>query len=122
MREARAHPARVHEPPIVVVVADEERADTLSRAFGLGEAADHELLAEHTLHLLPARVALGPLVARLAPLRDDPLEPHGTSLAMDRRPVAHDVRRVANDAVLFRAHDFLEPGFSFLEGELRKVF
>src|SRR5262245_10075706 len=58
----------------VVVVAHEQRAELDPGALGLGEAADHQLLAVRALELQP--VARAPAaVGALGPLGDQPFPP-----------------------------------------------
>src|SRR6516165_5007759 len=55
VREPGADLAGVPEPMVVVVVADEDRAETNAGSGGVGPAADHELLTGRALELLPVR-------------------------------------------------------------------
>src|SRR5438105_7639621 len=54
-----------------LVVADEQRAESLSAAARLGEPADHEFLLVHALQLQPRARSL-PFVRRGRVLRDQP--------------------------------------------------
>jgi len=45
MVDARADAARVDQPAVGIVVADQKRPKPGPRAFGIGPADDHELLA-----------------------------------------------------------------------------
>src|SRR6185503_6422392 len=58
---------------VAVVVADEQRAEPDPAALGVGEPADHELLAQQTLGLDPGGAAARS-IRLIAPLGDDALE------------------------------------------------
>src|SRR5215208_2281987 len=73
--EAGADATRVAQRALVVVVADEDRADPVAPpALAREPAADHELLAGEVLDLDPARAAAARLVRPVEPLGDDALE------------------------------------------------
>src|SRR5579859_5562399 len=88
-RESRADLAREHQP-ILLIRPDEQRADTLTRTFRIGEAADHEFLSSHALGFQPA-LAFAGQVRLIAPLRDDALESEAARFTKRGRTVGIDV-------------------------------
>src|SRR5258708_9644103 len=121
VRETGSDFARVHELSSGVVVADQERSDSRARTLGLREAADHELLPQDALHFLPARIAPRKAVDSLAPLRHDPLEPHGARALVDGLAVADQVRRVANESFRIGAYELLEAHLALFERKVREI-
>src|SRR5215470_7467431 len=97
LAEAGADLARVHELPVAVVVAEQQRAEAGPRPLWVGEAADDELLAALALELQPV---LGPSgsVRRVGALGDDPLPAVGAGLPVVRLavgvPVDGEAQRV----------------------------
>ena len=71
---ARADVARIEERALVVV-AQQEAAHLGGRVGAVGEAADHQLLAQRALELQPGLGARRH-VGRIATLQDDPFELH----------------------------------------------
>ena len=71
----RCRPCPRSEPALGVVHAEEQRAEADARAFGIGVAADDELLALEALRLEPVFVRAR-LVGRVAALGHDPFHAH----------------------------------------------
>src|SRR6185437_8533139 len=69
--ESRARVPGVHQFAIVVI-AEQQRAQMLTRSARLGVAANDELLGEFHLELPPGTRAHPRLVHRIRALRDDP--------------------------------------------------
>src|SRR5690349_4094891 len=110
-REPGADLARVHQLALVVIT-DEQRTDVRARAFGIGVAADHELLAQEALGLHPPRIAAG-RVRGVTPLGHDAFE---ASLAreLEELPAVTDhVIRIADRARL--AAQLLQATLALLE-------
>ncbi|GAO05602.1 hypothetical protein PSR1_04516 [Anaeromyxobacter sp. PSR-1] len=76
-----------------LVEAHQQRPDPLAAALGVGEAADHQLLAGEALRLGPGGVPPGP-VGRVGALRDDPLQAEAARLPEHLGARRVHVRRV----------------------------
>src|SRR5690606_10944368 len=96
LREPGADSASVAQA-VALVRAHQERAQPAARARRLREAADHELLVAHALHLQPVPAPPG-LVRRIRALGDDALETVPAGLLMEGRTVAHHVVAVTERA------------------------
>ena len=92
--EAGADLARVDEPSLPVVDADQQGPQPDPCPLGVGEPADDDLLLEVALDLEPAPGAAGG-VGQIAALGDDPLHPHATRVGEDCLALADDVVAVA---------------------------
>ena len=101
--------------------ADEQGADPDPRAFGIGEAADDELLSLDTLDLHPGGSATGH-VRQVPAFRDDALEPHAAGPGEDLGTVADDVLGVPDPRFLLRAEQLCETSVAPLQPQAPDVF
>ena len=115
VREAGAHLAG-EDQAFTFVVADEQRAETRAHPFGIGEAADDELLPLHAFRLHPAAVP-SRAIRLIAPLRDDSFEARAARFLEKRVAAAVDVLGEADAPRLPGADQFLQPRFPFVERE-----
>ena len=111
-REAGADASAVHEP-LAVVSSHEQRAQPVLRPLLIGEAPDHEETTLKALDLSPA-VPAPRLIRQVAPLGDDPFEPHAARLVEDVRPAPFDVLGVADASRLRRSEQRLQSGLRSL--------
>ncbi len=116
MRKAGADLAG-EDQALAVVVADEQRTYARARPFGIGEAADDELLSLHTLGLHPAAVTSG-AVWLIAAFRNDPFEAAAARLREERVTVALDVLGKADGPRFLRANELLQPRLPLLQHQL----
>src|SRR5262249_37090745 len=82
--EARSHLARISEPAIGLVDAEQQSTESVARSFWIGEPAHHHFLALQALHLLPCG-SPSRLVAQVASLRHHAFEPEAAPLIEERR-------------------------------------
>src|SRR5262249_22158866 len=92
--EAGADLADVQELAVRVVHAEEQCADPGAPSFGIGKAADDELLLLDTLRFQPAAPAAG-FVGGVAAFRHHALEGHAAGVAQESLAVACDVVAVS---------------------------
>ncbi len=114
VRVAGADLARVDQAT-TIVVADEEGADTVARAIGIGEAADHELLPLDALGLAPQERATR-CVGLVGTLGDDAFEPAFAGEAEELGALANDVVAVADRARHVAGEERCETLLALFEG------
>src|SRR5580704_17530309 len=96
--EPGPHLARVDQPPLTVVVPEQQGAEAGAAALRVGEPADDQLLVVLALELQPV---LGPagLVGGAGPLGDEPLPAQAAGLGVEpdavADPVLGEAQRVA---------------------------
>jgi hypothetical protein len=85
--DASANPAGVSEPPVGVVIGEQQISQPGTGAFGIGPADHHELLAVEAFDLEP-QTAISRCIGRIGLLRDDPfqLQAAGTLIEIAAAP------------------------------------
>jgi len=85
MVEPGAGAARVDQPAIRIVIAEQQGPQPGPRAFGVGPPDHHEFFAVQALDLQPESAIAGS-VGRFDPLRDDPFYFQGAGMVVESLP------------------------------------
>src|SRR5258708_35255932 len=95
------------QPALLVIIAEEQRAEAVPCAARLGEADHHELVAFVAFHLAPIAAAAGP-VGPVAALGDRAFEPIAAGMAEEIRAVPLLMVAVAHHTGSLARHDLGE--------------
>ena len=87
MSDAGAGAAGVNEPPIGIVIGEQQGPEKGPRAFRIGPADHHELLAVQAFDFQPQAAVAG-CVGRIGLLRDDPFELQTAGLLIEGTPAS----------------------------------
>jgi len=82
--DSSADAPRIGEPPVGIVIPEQQRSKPRTRTFGIGPADNHELLAILALDLHP-QAAIAGRIGRLCALGDDALQRQFAGLGIELR-------------------------------------
>src|SRR3984893_10591155 len=112
LADARACASGVNQPPVRIVIGEQQRPEPGQGTFGIGPADHHELLAVQAFDLEPQETIAG-RIRGIDPLRDDPFQLQGAGMFVEL-PAAPDLviaelqgrtrRRQQRPEALRRAH------------------